>query len=170
MKRIILVGFMGSGKSTVGKKLGERLALPLVEMDLEIEKKANMTIPTIFSQFGEDKFREIESDVLRMVLGKEGIIATGGGVLTQKDNVKLLERETSVIYLKGNLETLIKHIQKDKRQTRPLANNANQEELNQLLLTREPDYQKVSDITISIDGKSINEITECIIMALKEWK
>jgi shikimate kinase len=97
MKNIILIGFMGSGKSTVAKRLAEEFSLPLVEMDLRIEEKAEMSIPDIFSKFGEEKFRELESLVLLESLENRGVIATGGGVLTKKENQEMLSNESYVL-------------------------------------------------------------------------
>lgn len=167
MKKIILVGFMGSGKSTIGKRLSEELALPFCEMDELIEKQAQKTISAIFDEEGEESFRQIETEVLKMILEQEAIIATGGGAITKQENIDLLNNEKTVIYLNGHLDSLMTNIMNDKKNKRPLADSAKKETLACLLKTREPHYKKVADIILDINGKEIEEIVEEIVEQLK---
>ena len=168
MKNIILIGFMGSGKSTVAKRLAEEFSLPLVEMDLRIEEKAEMSIPDIFSKFGEEKFRELESLVLLESLENHGVIATGGGVLTKKENQEMLSNESYVFYLKGTLETLLRNIKNDPINIRPLANEKDEKALDSLLKSRLEAYEDVADVIISIDNYSVEEIVSFIKAEIKE--
>ncbi len=156
MTRVILVGFMGSGKSTIGKELANLLALPLIEMDKEIETLAGQSISAIFEEVGEEGFRRLETQVLKDALKKQGIIATGGGIVTQKENLALLNEEKVVIYLKGNLSTLINHIEKDQVNQRPLVKDISS--LTKLFEKREEAYESVATDTIIIDQKSVSEI------------
>lgn len=168
MKNIILIGFMGSGKSTIAKRLADEFSLPLIEMDLKIEEKAKMSISDIFANFGEEKFRELESLVLRESLEKEGVIATGGGVLTKKENQLILKNESYVFYLKGTLETLLRNIKNDPINIRPLANEADEIALESLLKSRLEAYEEAADIIISIDNYSVEEIVSFIKAEIKE--
>ena len=156
MTRVILVGFMGSGKSTIGKELANLLALPLIEMDKEIETLAGQSISAIFEEVGEEGFRRLETQVLKDALKKQGIIARGGGIVTQKENLALLNEEKVVIYLKGNLSTLINHIEKDQVNQRPLVKDISS--LTKLFEKREEAYESVATDTIIIDQKSVSEI------------
>ena len=156
MTRVILVGFMGSGKSTIGKELANLLDLPLIEMDKEIETLAGQSISAIFEEVGEEGFRQLETKVLKEALKKQGIIATGGGIVTQKENLALLNEEKVVIYLKGNLSTLINHIEKDQVNQRPLAKDI--KSLTKLFEKRQQVYESVATDTIIIDQKSVSEI------------
>ena len=166
MKRLILVGFMGSGKSTVGRLISAQLKLPLIEMDREIEVMAELPISKIFSIYGEDRFREIEREVLLNSLSQEGVIATGGGVLTREENRESLINEPTVIYLKGSIETLLRNVKKDTRNTRPLAQNSDKKTLEALLNERSEAYEKVANKTVIIDNKSIKEIVTEVLEEL----
>ena len=149
---------MGSGKSTIGKELADMLALPLIEMDSEIEKLAGKSISAIFKEEGEIAFRKLETCVLGSSLQRKGIIATGGGVVTRNENLSLLSKEKRGIYLKGDMRTLQKRIENDFVNKRPLAKD--KVSLERLFESRKAAYEAIATITIIIDQKSIFEILE----------
>ncbi len=103
MKTAILIGFMGAGKTTVGRLLAEMLAVPLTDTDKMIIRKTGQTLGEIFATEGEPAFRALEHDVLQEVINNEGIIATGGGIIETPGNIQLLsEANVPVFYLSGS--------------------------------------------------------------------
>lgn len=155
MKPIFLIGFMGSGKSTIGKALSERYNLSFVDLDDYIVKKQGMEITKIFEQFGEDKFRELEHEALNEVLLKN-IIATGGGIVEQKENVSLMKEIGTIIYLHATFAEIDHRLKGD--QTRPLWLNSNLKEKQQLYARRNTLYRSCADYIISTDQQTIHEI------------
>ncbi|MEO2068005.1 MAG: shikimate kinase [Desulfurobacteriaceae bacterium] len=162
--RIILVGFMGSGKSTIGKLLSERLFLPFLDLDEEILKRTGMTIPTIFSKFGEDTFRELEREtLLELLSAKECIISTGGGAPVYKDNMDKINESAVSVYLKAEFETLWDRISKDSN--RPLV-SLGKEKVRELFEKRKPFYEKAK-IKVRTDIYSPSETVDKILQELK---
>lgn len=168
MKRIILIGFMGAGKSTIAKELSRELLLPLIEMDSKIEEQAQMSISNIFAVSGEARFRELETSILIESMKKEGVIATGGGILSREENKEILKKEPFVFYLEASFDTLYKHIKNDNINQRPLAQGENIAYLENLLKERVASYKEVASKTISIDNLSIEEVVSKILMEVKE--
>lgn len=162
MKNISLIGLMGSGKSTVGAILAEKLNLEFVDLDAKIEAKIGMEISEIFAQKGEDFFRKVESEVLKDFAEKSGqVISTGGGAVQNEINLQILKENSIIIYLKTSPEVLFERIKADN--SRPLLQNEKPlETLCELLEKREPNYKK-ADIIVATDGKTIDEILNEII-------
>lgn len=167
MSGIILVGFMGSGKSTVGKQLAEALHCEFIEMDQEIERKTNQTIPEIFALKDENFFRETEFQVLTESIQKKGVVATGGGVVTFDKSKALLTRESPVIYLKGHVDTLFSRIVNDQHNKRPLATDKTKQEIAEMVSQRETLYEEVATHTIMIDDLSVSDIVSIIMKEIK---
>ena len=159
MKRICLIGFMGSGKTTIGEALANQLAVPWIDLDMYIAQQAHKSISQIFSESGEKHFRKLESLCLEQVLAEnEGVISTGGGIITTPENIEKLHKEIT-IYLSYPFETLYNRIAKDE--TRPLATSY--EALKERFYSRLALYEKACQIVINCQDKSINCITEEII-------
>jgi shikimate kinase len=129
-KRLVyIIGFMGSGKSTAGKKLAASLEWTFIDLDRKIEEKAGKTIPQIFAQDGEDQFRQIETDVLKKVKGlTETIISTGGGTPCHGDNMDLMLETGLTIYLKMTPQQLTKRLLESTGE-RPLIKNIPDDQL-----------------------------------------
>ncbi len=149
--KIILIGYMGSGKSTIGKRLAFKMNLPFVDMDNEIEKQESATISEIFQTKGEMYFRELERNFIFSMLpdSKEAIYATGGGMPCFYDNMEQLNRLGTTIYLKRPTSELLHRLMNSKKE-RPLTKDKTKTELyafmeNQLIL-REPFYAKAKII------------------------
>lgn len=159
MKHIILIGFMGAGKTSVGKSLAHELEIPFVDMDDEIVKKAGMPITEIFAEYGEPYFREIETNVLEELLDlkERHVISAGGGVPMQEVNQPLLKQAGVVVYLKADTEILVKRLQGDT--TRPVLHGGDlRGKITVLQAGRAPVYEKVSDFQVITDEKSLVEI------------
>jgi shikimate kinase len=148
MQRIFLIGYMGAGKTTVGKKLAQQLHLDLIDLDHFIEKRYHRTISRIFEEEGEIKFREIEAGVLEEVADFENVvISTGGGVPCFHNNMQRMNDAGITIYLKVSPEELAKRLELCKN-TRPLIKNKSQDELktfvSENLIKRETFYNQAS--------------------------
>lgn len=167
-QRIYLIGFMGSGKSTVGKRLALRLKYSFVDMDKAIEGKSGMPVRKIFEEKGEDEFRRMEHNlVLETVKMNNVVVSTGGGVPCFFDNMDIINRSGISIYLKMTSEDLLKRL-KGSKYERPLIRDFSTDEMadyiREKLREREPYYLKSKYI---IDGKD-PDITEIIKLVTKE--
>jgi len=159
---IILIGFMGSGKTTISQELAKRLGRVVVDMDDLIEQKAQMSTPEISETFGECRFRELETEVA-MEVGKMKniIVASGGGVIGNSKNIDYLKQnDGKIIYLHTSFNEIKKRV-KNHRRPRPLFTNPKKAHI--LYLSRLPIYKNVSDIVISTDNKEISIIVTEII-------
>lgn len=147
-RAVVLVGMMGSGKSSVGRRLGARLGLPFVDADTEIETAAGMTIPEIFAQRGESEFRDGERRVISRILTTRSplVLATGGGAFMNAETRARIAELGISIWLKAEPEVLMRRVR--KRSNRPLLQTANPEEtLRRMLAEREPVYA-LADLTL----------------------
>lgn len=149
--RIFLIGFMGSGKTTAGRKLSPRLNIQFIDLDSEIEKETRMTVREIFKLKGEEYFREIESEILRKLSREDDfVMATGGGTPCFKDNIDFMNQKGITVYLKLNTAELISRLEKAKAK-RPLLEGKDDKEMQQFieykLKTRTPYYEKARIIT-----------------------
>lgn len=166
---IALIGFMGVGKTVVGKALAENLGKEFVELDVLIERKAGKTISQIFEQDGEIHFRELEIEVTRDVSGKKNvIIACGGGIVLNKINIDRLRKECVIVLLTASLGAIIKRISGDGNE-RPLLKVANKAaHIQRLLKFRQPFYERVADITLSTSRLDIDSVARQIINEVNE--
>ena len=137
---VVLVGLMGVGKSTVGRRLAQRLRLPFVDADVEIEAAAGMAIAEIFERFGEPYFRDGERRVIaRLIDGRPKVIATGGGAFINDETRTLILGETTAVWLDANPAVLAERVK--RRDTRPLLRNRDPHEvLSELARVRNPIY------------------------------
>ncbi|MGD0566463.1 MAG: shikimate kinase [Candidatus Goldiibacteriota bacterium] len=162
MENIILIGFMGSGKTTVGRSLAKKSGLKYVDLDRMIVKEAGMPIKKIFALLGEEAFRNFESKtVIRASKLKKSVIATGGGVIKRPENIRRLKKAGLVVYLKASLGTIVNRIK--KRDDRPLFDMNNLDSVKKLYNSRMPVYKKAAGFTVDTDKNSVQEITKIII-------
>ena len=157
---------MGVGKTTIGKIIAKKLKLNFVDMDNYIEKREGKSISKIFEEYGEQHFRELESESLKDLIKSDNIvISTGGGIVTTKENSEILKKEKIVIFLDGNTQTILNHLSKeiDKR---PLLSNSNNVEntISNLLNERYEKYNSICDIKIDINEKNIEEVVSQILV------
>ena len=166
---IALIGFMGTGKTAVGKALAERLGKEFIELDALIERKAGKTIPEIFQQDGEVRFRELEIEVARGVAGrKNAVIACGGGLVLNKINIDRLSEECVMVYLTASPQVILKRTSADKGE-RPLLNTTDQAlRIRELMRFREPFYRRAAEITVDTSRLGIGSVVDKIIEELKE--
>ncbi len=153
-KRVVLVGPMGAGKSTIGRLLARELSYRFVDTDRLIEERCGANIPWIFDVEGEAGFRQRESAMLSELTERGGIVlATGGGAVTQPENHVSLKQDALVIYLKTSVEQQVERTRRDRN--RPLLQNDDPEAvLQHLFSVRDPLYTKLADIIMFTDKKS----------------
>ncbi len=159
MGNVILIGFMGCGKSTVGLRLSYRLRRTIIDTDKEIEKEEQRTISDIFATDGETYFRDRETACLRKLTGSANnqIISVGGGLPLREENRELLHELGQVIYLRAKGETIYERVKGDT--TRPLLQVDDPlKKIGALLDERDPYYKAAADVVIAVDGKSFEQI------------
>lgn len=160
-KHLILIGFMGSGKSTVGKELASRLKHTFVDTDKLIEEKQGCSITTIFKEQGEEVFRQMETELLKTFLQEEKplLISTGGGLPLRQENGHLLKQMGVVIWLEVSKATVLERLQNDSN--RPLLSGNNREDsIEALLNSRREQYQKLADLVIDVNNASVKQIVD----------
>ena len=182
---ISLIGFMGCGKSSVGRRLSELLGCPFMDLDQIIEEAEGRSIPGIFATDGEAAFRQVEQEALRTVIGqcdnlsdskRHLVIALGGGTVMTSECAEIVHSDTTCIYLKTSVDTLLAHLEGETAD-RPLLNAPSQceesegqrgnpvlhDRITALMALRASTYEKTAHIIIDTDGKSIETIASEII-------
>lgn len=165
---ISLVGFMGTGKSLVGQSLAKEINFKFYDTDYEIEKSTGLTIAKIFADYEEDYFRKLEKDTLiKLINKKENIVlATGGGIVLEAENRKVLQKKTVPFLLRATAEEIYDRLKND--QGRPLlAVDDPLEEIRRLLNDRKRLYEEFAN-KVDTDQLSVKEIVELIIRRVKE--
>ena len=161
---ITLTGFMGSGKTTVGRILADALGCPFLDLDDLIVKKAGKSIPDIFAQDGEPAFRQLEARLLRQTVEKYGestaVLSLGGGAILAPASATLVPENTVCIYLRAALDTLLSRLAGETA-GRPLADAS----LAERLAAREPLYEKTAHVVIDTDGLSPEDVSDEIIIS-----
>ncbi len=157
-KNIFLIGFMGSGKSTVARRLRDIYGMRLIEMDEEIEAREGMPISEIFATRGEEYFRKLETELLKGLKQMENtVVSCGGGVAMRERNVEAMRESGRIIYLSASPETIYERV-RDAHNRPLLENHMNVEYIAELLGARLPKYLAAADVTVSTDGRSVEAI------------
>lgn len=165
---IVLIGFMGSGKTTISDYLSTTLAMNIVEMDQVIAEREEMSIPDIFSTYGEDYFRDKETKLLiELQKSRDTIISCGGGVVLREENVQEMKKNGRVVLLTASPQTVYDRV-KDNNDRPILAQNKNVEFIADLMEKRREKYEAAADVVVQTDGKSVLEICEELIKKLLE--
>ena len=163
---IVLIGFMGAGKSTVSTYLSKILASPQVEMDEEIVKKEGMSINKIFEEYGETYFRNCETNLLIELQKKNNqIISCGGGVALRDENVAEMKKNGKVVLLTASPEVILERV-KDSDDRPLLRGNKNTEFISNMMEQRRPKYEAAADVVVNTDYKTVEEIAEEIVVKL----
>ena len=161
---IVLIGYRGTGKSTVAKILGQRLKRRVISTDAEIVKEAGQSIPHIVEQFGWDHFRELETQMCRKLTGQNNlIIDTGGGLILKEENVKILHANGKIFWLTANVATIVSRISGDTQRPSLSGTKSFVEEIEEILTERTPKYQAAADHLIPTDQISPDQIADSIL-------
>ena len=158
---------MGAGKSSVGRCLHRRTGLALHDTDEIVASNFGMSIPEIFAEHGEKKFREAETEALRRVQTEEQtIIITGGGIVLRKENVEILKSQAVIVWLDGDEETLFARA--SRKQNRPLLQTKNpRKTFSQILGARRPLYANIADIRVDTSVLTDEEVAVAILAKLR---
>jgi len=164
---ISLIGMPGGGKSTVGRQLARRLSVDFVDTDAVIEQRIGMSIPELFERQGEAAFRAIETEVLAtLTRERQGVLATGGGVVLAAANREALRRLSTVVYLKATPRELVRRVRTDGR--RPLlAGHDPLVRLRQLYAQRDPLYRETAHFVIETGRPSVTSLVNIVLMQLE---
>jgi shikimate kinase len=168
MKNIVLTGFMGTGKTAVARELSSLTGMKIIDMDSEIEREQGVTINEIFTEYGEERFREIETEMAKKVSDQNGVvISTGGGVVLRGENIDHLRRNGLVVCLTASANVILERTGRSNE--RPLLNVEDPiSKIKGMLEYRMPFYRN-ADIMIDTDEKTPRQVAEEIVEALK-WK
>jgi len=168
---IALIGFMGTGKTAVGRALAQKLGKKFVELDALIEKKAGMPIPEIFRRDGEVRFRELEIEAVSEISNQKNVvIACGGGVVLNTINIERLRKESVIICLTASPSVILKRTAFDK-DGRPLLNVADRaQEIKKLLELRRPFYTRAADIMVNTSRLDIEGVATKVLEMLKDYE
>ncbi len=169
-RNIILIGFMGSGKTSIGKRLSLKLKWEFIDTDDFIEKREGMSINEIFAEKGEAYFRGLERELCsRYREPKNKIIATGGGVIKNRDNVADLKSGGIIFYLKSDPKTIAHNLRNDD--TRPLLRGGDKlEKITELMGQREPMYEEYADITVNVADLNMEDTLNLIEKEYKNYE
>lgn len=165
MKNIVLTGFMGTGKSTVGHLLAKKTGRRFIDTDMAICDRENRTISDIFNTDGEKYFRSVEKQMIAELCELSNcVIATGGGTVLDGENIDNLRKNGVIIHLSASVETIMRRTASNT--SRPLLNEKNEEQIKQMLESRAPYYAN-NDFSINIDGQSPLLVADKIIEIYK---
>lgn len=166
MRSVFLTGFMGAGKSVVGRRVAERLGWPFVDLDIEIERREGASIPDIFRLRGEAGFRQAEHDALAALVEQgHAVVATGGGAVLRADNQSLLRRFGSVVYLAVSAEEAMARL--GDTSSRPLLSGQGVDTARAVLAARLPVYAATADMVVETDGKREEQVADEVLDALR---
>lgn len=172
MGPITLIGFMGSGKTTVARQLAKKLNLNCIDLDSKIEQAANAKISEIFESGGEEVFRALETQTLSELPGGRYILSLGGGAVMASENVdQLNKRDSTIVYLQTGKEEINRRLARSYK-SRPLLTSPGGVGafISKALTTREPIYEKVANIIIKTDNLTVDQVVDLIIERLKDFK
>ncbi|UCH91201.1 MAG: shikimate kinase [Nitrospirota bacterium] len=161
---IILIGYRGTGKSTVAQIIGQRLGRKVVSTDAEIVKETKQSIPQIVEQFGWEHFRELETQMCQKLQDQSDlVIDTGGGLILKEENVKILKDNGTIFWLTAEVPTIAKRISGDAQRPSLSGTKTFVEEIEDILKDRTPKYQAAADHVIPTDQTSPNQIADSIL-------
>jgi shikimate kinase len=163
---VLLIGMMGTGKTSMGRRLADRLAAPFVDSDVELVKQAGMTVTEYFAQFGEPAFRELESTVIAEICARTNrhVIAFGGGAVMSPTNREVIRTAGTVVWLRATPETII-HRVGDAR-TRPLLREDPEGLVRKYDAVRRPIYAETAHVTVDVDGQTPRAVVDACLKEL----
>lgn len=161
---IVLIGYRGTGKSTVAAVLGERLSRKVISTDAEIVKETRQSIPHIVEQFGWDHFRGLETQMCKKLAGQDNlIIDTGGGLILKEENVKILKANGKIYWLTAEVSTIASRISGDRQRPSLSGTKSFVEEIEEILDIRKPHYQAAAHVIIPTDHETPQSIANNIL-------
>lgn len=161
---IVLIGYRGTGKSTVAAILGQRLGRKVISTDEEIVKEAKQSIPQLIEQFGWDHFRNLETEVCQKLTGQDNlVIDTGGGLILKEENVRMLKENGKIFWLTAEVPMIASRISGDTQRPSLSGTKSFVEEIEEILEIRKPHYQAAADHIIPTDQISPEQIAETIL-------
>jgi shikimate kinase len=164
---VVLIGYRGTGKSTVGKVVASRLGRNVVSTDAEVIKRAGQSIPDIVARDGWEHFRDLESQVCRELAESDGlVIDTGGGAILRPENVERLKRNGVLFWLTASVETIVRRISRDNQRPSLTGTKSFVDEVEEVLRERMPKYEAAANHIIPTDGRSIMQIADEILARL----
>jgi len=165
---IVLIGFMGAGKTTVGRMLAERLGYAFVDMDEEIERAAGLSVAMIFDRYGEAAFRDRETALTERLAGKDNLVVScGGGWAMNPVNVAAMGASSKLVYLRASPETIVRRTGGDSR---PLLNVADRgARVASLLEARAPVYMGAADLAVDTDKLTPEQVSERVLEEAETW-
>ena len=164
---VVLIGYRGTGKSTVGKLVAERLGRVLISTDAEIVKSAVQSIPEIVEQHGWEYFRDLETKICQDLAGRNGVVIdTGGGAILRSQNIEGLKRTGKLFWLTAPVESIAKRIGADTQRPSLTGTKSFIDEIQDVLRERTPKYQAAADYIIETDGKSTAQVADEILARL----
>lgn len=159
MNHVILIGFMGAGKTTLGRRLARARHMTFIDTDDRIVEKAGMPVTAIFEKYGEERFREMETEALREIMTEKGrcVVSVGGGLPMRAENREYLKALGQVIYLRATAETLIGRLGHDC--SRPMLRGGDlRSRIETLMEKRRDTYEAVADLAVDTDGKGFERL------------
>ncbi len=171
---VILIGYRAVGKSTIGALLARRLGRPFLDLDAALEAEAGETIADLVAREGWPAFRQRERELVHRLAAEGGkVIATGGGVVLDEDNVRRLRAHGRLIWLRAEAATIRRRLAQGSGQVevRPsLTGQGTLEEIESVLAVRQPLYQAAAEVTLTVDTASVEELVEQILQLVKTWE
>ena len=165
---LVLIGYRGTGKSTIAQLLADRLGWGLISLDAEIAKKAQRSIPEIVEQFGWDHFRQLESEICQTAAQQDHmVIDTGGGIIVREENIRALQSQGIIFWLTANISSISQRIGEDSQRPSLTAGKTFLEEIEEVLRDRTPKYQVAAHYTISTDTETPNILVNQILTLMK---
>jgi shikimate kinase len=164
---IVLIGLRGSGKTTVGKILAQKMGREFIEMDELIARKAGLTIPEIVKKYGWGKFRDIEEEITGQLAKLDNIVnASGGGVVTREQNIVKLKKNGVLVWLQAGVDTLVNRTGEDAGRPPLAEGRSRREDMEITFKERKTLYQQAADLTVNTENKTPEEVAEAIIKLL----
>lgn len=161
---LVLIGYRGTGKSTVGKLLARRLGWEYVSTDAEIVQRAGCSIPDLVHRLGWDGFRDCETEVCRDLVGKDRmVIDTGGGIILRAENVAQLKQHGTLIWLTAGIPTIIERIRGNQDRPSLTGTKSVADEVAEVLAERRPKYEAAADLVVETDQRSVEEVANVIL-------
>lgn len=164
MATIVLTGFMGTGKSTVGRALAERLGKPFIDVDERIEQRAGASIAEIFARYGEAAFRQFEREELALALREDAVVATGGGAIVDPENLARMRAAGPIVCLTASVDAILARTRSDT--SRPLLQHEDQRQRIETLLVERASAYAQADVCVDTTHRSPEQVVEAILVYL----